>query len=332
MKITKELIEKYYLGKCSEEERLFVERWMKSSEDEESKYTTRAIRKLKRETWEEIKLTNKSSFLEADQAYVRQTESRKQGRIISLNTVTRRYAAVLLLCILSFSAYFTYNFYAVSENTQVADLYQTVTTLRGEKRTVTLSDGSTIKMNYETEIRIPEQFEGNQRVVYLTGHAHFDVARDTERPFIIYTEDSKTQVLGTSFGINTKEQGKTEIIVTSGRVAFSEKDQSDNLVTLTVNDKAILNPNKSITTYEVEAKKLTAWKENRLAFYDQTVTEIIGVIEPWYDVKVTITNPDLLSREYTFVYDNPSLELLIERMSILAKFEYRIEGKRVIIE
>lgn len=44
-------------------------------------------------------------------------------------------------------------------------------------------------MNYETEIKVSEKFEGDKHVVYLMGHAHFDVARNPEKPFIIYTEE-----------------------------------------------------------------------------------------------------------------------------------------------
>ncbi|MEM8894916.1 MAG: FecR domain-containing protein, partial [Bacteroidota bacterium] len=210
--------------------------------------------------------------------------------------------------------------------------YETFVTQRGQKRTLTLSDGSTIRLNYETEFKAPRHFEEGQRVVYLTGHAHFDVARDTERPFIIYTEDSKTQVLGTSFDINTKEEGTTEIIVTSGQVAFSDKDNINEQVMLTVNDRAVLNSIGSIGQSTVDAETLTAWKDNRLVFDDALLSEIIEVLQPWYDVEITVNNPNQLQKAYNFSFDNPSLELLLEQMSFMGKFEYQMEGKQVIID
>ncbi|MEM7107939.1 MAG: FecR domain-containing protein, partial [Bacteroidota bacterium] len=176
---------------------------------------------------------------------------------------------------------------------------------------------------------VPEQFEGNERVVYLTGHAHFNVARDIERPFIIYTEDSKTEVLGTSFDINTKSAGETEIIVTSGKVAFLQKGKERNRVTLTVNDQAVLDADKRITTQEVDALTLTAWKDNRLVFEGKTLKEVIEVLEPWYDVNIAVEDPSYLEVAFSLSGDNPTLEAFLKELCFAGRFSYRIEGKQV---
>ena len=246
-----------------------------------------------------------------------------------------RYAAtVIILLTVGISAYyFSHNpFLNGNPDAVVLKAYKTIETQRGQKRTVKLPDGSTIRLNYESQIKVPERFTDSERMVFLQGHAHFDIARDPNRPFIIYTENSKTQVLGTSFDIRTyKNTDETEIIVTSGRVAFSDKSEDQNLVTLTVNDRAVLNADKSIETSEVDAQKLTAWKDNRLIFEDQTLREIIEVLQPWYDVEITVEDTDQLEMEYNFSFENPSLDVLIEQMSFMGKFEYAIEGKQVTI-
>lgn len=45
--------------------------------------------------------------------------------------------------------------------------YHTITIPRGGEYTVTLSDGSQLKMNSESEIRVPECFDKRQRDVYM---------------------------------------------------------------------------------------------------------------------------------------------------------------------
>ncbi|MEM9389496.1 MAG: FecR domain-containing protein [Bacteroidota bacterium] len=317
MKITRELLIKYSRGECTKNEIVTVEEWLSSNEDDAMLSDLEfgdSIENVRH------KLLGSLPELQAG------------PKVIPLYKRAMRYAAVVV--ILFTIGLLTYDYLSGDSRYTSGELayfedFQTVETKRGEKRTVILSDGSTIRMNYETEVRVPEKFEGNERVVYLTGHAHFDVARNPEKPFIIYTEDTKTQVLGTSFDINTKAADETEIIVTSGKVAFSEKDKLDNLVTLTLNDRALLGSDKSITTGKVDALSLTAWKDNRLVFNGQTLAEIIEVLEPWYDVEITVKNPEILKQDFKFSKNNPPLNEVFDRLSFLGDFDYRIEGKQV---
>ncbi|MEM6526120.1 MAG: FecR domain-containing protein [Bacteroidota bacterium] len=317
MKITPELLERYELGKCTPEERKFVEEWL-----DDAGYTPDDVSKESSKAMSDAVWKNVSAEMGVQKA----------GQVIPLHRrITRYAAAVILLGALSFLVYYLVSpNFSPTEN-QVADLYQNVQTKRGEKRTVKLPDGSTIRMNYETEIRVPEKFEGTERVVYLKGHAHFEVARNEKKPFIIYTEATKTEVLGTSFDINTKGVNETEIIVTSGKVAFSEKARTDNWVTLTINDRALLGADKSMVKEKVDAQKLTAWAENQLVFDDQTLSEIIKVLQPWYDVEISVKSAEHLKMKYNFSFDNPSLPELMDQMSFMGKFNYTIEGKQVTI-
>lgn len=254
-------------------------------------------------------------------------------KIISLHRRVVSYAAVAI--ILFTVGFFTYGY--LDNPIQIIDTayfsdFKSIETQRGQKRTVKLSDGTIIRLNYESEVKVPEQFEGDERVVYLTGHAYFDIAHDPGKPFIIYTQDSKTQVLGTSFDINTsKKEGETKVIVTSGKVAFSEKDQLENLVTLGINDRAVLGPDKTITKSKVDAGKLTSWKDNKLVFDGESLQEVIEVLEPWYNIQVVVENSDLLTEDFKLSINNPSLEIALEELAFLAGFDYSIEGNKVVI-
>lgn len=324
MEITEALLKKYHQGHCSADEKGAVEEWLENTDGaqlEQNPFAEKKFDDKKELIW--AKMSQQAPGL--NDPIMHQARSSFYRRVIG-------YAAMfLLISAATFSVYYVSITDNLFNSKEVSEGYQTVKTQRGEKRTVTLSDGSTIRMNYETEIKAPEKFEGNQRVVYLTGHAHFDVARDTERPFIIYTEDSKTQVLGTSFDINTKEEGATEIIVTSGKVAFSEKDKASNLVTLKLNDRAVLGADKKIATDEVDALSMTAWKDNRLVFNGETLKEVIKVLEPWYDVTILVQDSDLLTKDFKWSGDNPPLETVIRELSFAGQFEYRIKEKTVSI-
>ncbi|MEM9681497.1 MAG: FecR domain-containing protein, partial [Bacteroidota bacterium] len=199
--VTKELIEKYHSGLCTSEEKKKVEEWLKSPSHQVDLSPESEDENTRKEIWSHL-----TPVISGDS----NTPTRPLYR-----RVIRYAAALIMLCAVGFSVYYFSGFNLTNTENQVSTTYKTVKTQRGEKRTVTLSDGSTIRMNYETEVRVPEKFEGEERVVYLKGHAHFEVTRNPEKPFIVYTEDTKTRVLGTSFDINTKGADETEIIVTS---------------------------------------------------------------------------------------------------------------------
>lgn len=70
---------------------------------------------------------------------------------------------------------------------------------------IILSDGTRVWMNEESELRYPDEFVEEQRVVYLKGEAYFEVKKDSLHPFIVKTTSAQIDVLGTSFNVNSRE-------------------------------------------------------------------------------------------------------------------------------
>ena len=318
MKIRPELLKKYATGDCTEPERLQVEKWLAENEDLSTSLPKQKIDKEKNLVWQNI--SNKI---------------RPNTNVFPLHRKVMQYAAAIIIFLtVATSAYFYVNQQNIGKDQQVSieQEFRIIETQRGQKKTIKLPDGSTERLNYESQLKIPLRFTDSFRVVYLQGHAHFEVFRDTNRPFIIYTGKSKTQVLGTSFDIKTNEEtDETEIIVTSGKVAFSENSKENNKVIHNENNKALLRPENTIKVSKVNAQQLTAWKDNYLEFNKVSLAEIIKILEPWYDVEITVKDPKLLTDIYKFSYENPPLKTLFERMSFMGKFNYSIKNKQVTI-
>lgn len=125
-------------------------------------------------------------------------------------------ASVTLFLGFSLLAYFFYT----DARDQTANTV-TKTTVAGQKSTITLADGTTIRLNSESSLVYPESFDGDIRSVQLVGEAFFDVAHDEKRPFIIKSGDLVTTVLGTSFNISAFPDEDIEVTVASGKVAVS---------------------------------------------------------------------------------------------------------------
>lgn len=87
-----------------------------------------------------------------------------------------------------------------------------------DPRSITLSDGSSVRLNVDSEI--VERFTGAERGVVLTrGEAHFTVVRDPARPFVVSAGDLRVRALGTAFNV-TLRSARIEVLVTEGRVGL----------------------------------------------------------------------------------------------------------------
>ena len=96
-------------------------------------------------------------------------------------------------------------------------LHSTYATDIGERRSITLEDGSTIDLNARSKVRV--RFSDRERdVKLLEGQALFSVAHDASRPFIVSAGNTAVRAVGTQFDVYRKSHGTT-ITVVEGRVA-----------------------------------------------------------------------------------------------------------------
>ena len=61
MKLTEKLLEKYFLGKCTEEEKEFMEKWVNSLSEEDPELSLSDLQEMKKNSWNVIKERNQFS-------------------------------------------------------------------------------------------------------------------------------------------------------------------------------------------------------------------------------------------------------------------------------
>jgi len=90
---------------------------------------------------------------------------------------------------------------------------------------VTLADGSTVSLNRGTALTVA--LTASARHVHLTrGEAHFQVAKDPARPFVVAAAGVAAQAVGTAFNVRLTE-GVVEVTVTEGRVHLAAPPTAD---------------------------------------------------------------------------------------------------------
>lgn len=148
------------------------------------------------------------------------------------------------------------------DSSVVEERYNTLRVPRGGEYSITLSDGTIVYLNAESELRYPVKFVGEDRRVYLFGEAYFDVVHDKAHPFVVDVKNSTVRVLGTSFDVRAYAD-EDEVLTTlvQGSVRFSAGKES---VILEPGEQVVLDKSGRLETREVDTYLYTAWKDGVL--------------------------------------------------------------------
>jgi transmembrane sensor len=186
----------------------------------------------------------------------------------------------------------------------------------------TLQDGSVISLNKGAELEYPDEFDNDERRVVLHGEAFFEIVPDTEKPFIIALDNqAEVKVLGTSFNIQETDS-TTTVFVKTGKVEFKS---GQNSVILLPGEKGILNLStneiKKASPKEIKFNE-TYWLDQKLNFDDQTLGEIISILESVFETNIELENKDASNCRLTTNFERETLEHILEVIS--ASFEMEL--------
>lgn len=242
---------------------------------------------------------------------------KKKLRILA--TRFQRIAAVLVLAI--FIGAIVYNHYARSDRSQVAWLE--VKNDSESARKVQLNDGTIIWLNEASEIRYPKKFD-KTREVQLEGEAFFEVKHNTKKPFVVYTKNSITRDLGTSFNIKQDNSGDVQVVVVTGSVAFSGINNKNKMLVLTKGELGLFSAGKnSLEKQQNKNLNFLAWKTGILSFDKMPLANVCTELTNYYKTKVKIGDDALKQLNLTADYDHKTLEEVLDIMQLTLNIQYR---------
>ncbi|PWV56046.1 FecR family protein [Chitinophaga sp. S165] len=191
-----------------------------------------------------------------------------------------------------------------------------------------LSDGTEVWLNATSKLRFPFSFPGNKREVYLDGEAFFQVAKDDSKPFIVHTEQTDIQVLGTSFNVNAYNDGITKTALVSGSVVAKADGKE---VRLRPGQEAVYKTDKGYDVRSFDESEVLAWMKGVYVFHNTSLLEIAHVIERWYGVQVVFDNKELSGKRFTGGLEKlQRLDYFLETLELIGDVHYRYDEKGVV--
>ncbi|QDK78710.1 DUF4974 domain-containing protein [Spirosoma sp. KCTC 42546] len=116
--------------------------------------------------------------------------------------------------------------------------WKLVKNVTGQPVVVLLPDNSSVLLTTGSQLRFRKQANQRVREVFLQGEGFFEVTKNPAKPFIVYTTNLTTKVLGTSFQVRSFDNEATAFVkVKTGKVTVTPASSPDKSVLLTVNQE-----------------------------------------------------------------------------------------------
>ncbi len=197
-----------------------------------------------------------------------------------------------------------------------------------------LSDGSKVWLNSMTELRFPVAFTGEERKVYLTGEAYFEVAPDSKHPFIVVTEEGmEVKVYGTEFNMSTYQHGVVQTVLVSGKVGIRVNATGKEVMLAPKQMAEYSEKTGMVRVEEADPYRYIAWKDGEFVFERETIEEIMERLGRWYDVKVFYENESLKQKRFTGVISRyEDIEQVLRLIEGPATLRFEVKGNVVTVK
>ncbi len=213
-------------------------------------------------------------------------------------------------------------------DSKAAELH-TIRIPRGGEYFLTLSDGTKVWLNSDTEIKYPSVFIEKERNVFIRGEAYFEVAKDSKHPFIVHATGLDIQVLGTKFNISAySDDDFVHATLVEGKVfAVEQISGSKQSAILEPSQQAFIGKNgdPELVVQTVDTDIYTSWVEGKYIFRAEPLDQILKKLSRWYDVEIFYENAAV--KQYTFSgilprFKNCETFLRVMEKTNSVKFEY----------
>ncbi|MEX2404274.1 MAG: FecR domain-containing protein [Balneolales bacterium] len=340
---------KYFAGELSSEENQKIEFWINA--DPKRVQQARKLYKIWKESdipayhldvdesWSRLsknmdKLeseTNQFDYLLSDERgmktagqSVQRTTDRRTDKMKRLITLTAAAATILVTFL------FAYNHDPVNQEIAAEDTIRQFVTKDGEWATYDLSDGSKVFLHPGSRLEVPGDFNVENRELFLEGEAYFEVAHDSDNPFLLNAKHTYTRVLGTKFLVQAwGPDEEVEVIVSEGKVALGDSRSSGSGDTkeaiITRSQRGVLTRDEGPVVTDVDDLDwYLGWTKGQLIFDDRPLSEIIFRLEHWYAVEIQFEDKNIGAKKITGEINNrqPMNEVLTSiAMSLDLEFE-----------
>ncbi|MBL8501441.1 MAG: FecR domain-containing protein [Nitrosomonas sp.] len=179
----------------------------------------------------------------------------------------------------------------------------TYATRKGERRTVALSDGSSIDLNTATRLQV--KISLLQRKITLdAGEAIFDVHHEWLRSFKVQAGNLTIHDIGTRFNVRLHNNA-VSVAVLQGAVEINGERMDEGY-------QRNYQAGKSLSHMQpIDVEHIEAWKHGRLIFRQSPLNEVVTELERYHSVRFLFADPVIAHETMSGTFDTNDLDLFL---------------------
>ncbi|MEM9897571.1 MAG: FecR domain-containing protein [Bacteroidota bacterium] len=202
----------------------------------------------------------------------------------------------------------------------------------GELKTITLSDGSIVKLNANSILKFNQDWQkGEEREIWLEGEAYFNVIHTKQNtPFKVYANGMEVRVLGTEFNVYGREN-MAKVVLEEGAIKLKTSSSQQSL-RLEPGDMVTFNTkNLDLRKDRVDTRLHTSWKDRKLVFSKTSLMKLSDIMKENFDLDFFFIDANLAKKEFTGVIPSDNKDILIQSLSEAFNIDVEVRGKTVIL-
>ena len=209
---------------------------------------------------------------------------------------------------------------------------QTYATSIGERRDITLRDGTTVLLGPTSRLVVLSADEN--RGVALDGIAYFNVVHDPAHPFTVKAGSITIQDVGTAFSVENDDSAGTRVAVDSGVVSIGASDQPiGSGAVLHARDRATADPSGTVA---VERSAVSdddlAWIHGRLVFRDAPLVLVGAELYRWYGVRLRVADSSLANLHLTASFSGEPVDRVLNVIALSLGAQIERQGSVAILQ
>jgi transmembrane sensor len=181
----------------------------------------------------------------------------------------------------------------------------------GERRSVSLADGSSVELAGASSISV-EFADGLRRIVLREGEAFFKVAADAARPFVVEADGARVRALGTAFDVKLGEGGVT--------IAVSEQSVE---VAVEGRPPVVVGSGQQVRAgrgllgdvREADLTMVEAWRNDRLAFRETPLSDVVADLQRYRVGRIVLTESRLGDIPVSAAFDAGQADAAIDTLA-----------------
>ena len=187
---------------------------------------------------------------------------------------------------------------------------------KGEKKTITLPDNSTVVLGSSSSLAIAGDWKPEHpRELKLDGEGYFSVThQQNQQKFIVQTAHNiRVEVLGTRFTV-AERATRTQVVLNAGKVALYLDEAVSPLLMKPgelIDVPRARTRGEQITRRTVKPEVYSAWTDNKFVFEDTSLGEVGTMIESEFGQKMVFAGDSLKALRVTLRLPNRNLDLLL---------------------